>query len=68
MSHPYIKLQSTELWHAVERAISMLESDDQLVISKSREGVIGFICHQLDACGLVKPDGFLNRSAEPKDR
>ena len=58
MSHPYIKLENTELWHAVERAVSMLEADKHLDITKSRESVIGFICHQLDARGLVKPDGF----------
>ena len=58
MTHPYIKLESTELWCAVERAVSMLEADGQLEITKSRETVIGFICHQLDAKGLVKPEGF----------
>ena len=58
MSHPYIKLENTELWQAVERAISMLEADGHLEIAKSRESVIEFICHQLDATGLVKPEGF----------
>ena len=51
-------LENTELWQAVERAISMLEADDHLDITKSRETVIGFICHQLDASSLVKPEGF----------
>ena len=58
MAHPYIKFEDTELWHAVERAVSMLEADHLIDITKSRESVIGFICHQLDASGLVKPDGF----------
>jgi hypothetical protein len=62
MSHPYIKLENTELWHAVERAVSMLEADRHLDITKSRESVIGFICHQLDARGLVKPEGFESRA------
>jgi len=61
MAHPYIQFEDTELWHAVERAVSMLEADDQIDITKSRESVIGFICHQLDARGLVKPDGFESR-------
>ena len=55
MSHPYIKLENTVLWHAVERAVSMIESDDHLDITKSRASVIGFICHPR---GLVKPEGF----------
>ena len=67
MSHPYIKLENTELWHAVERAISMLEADGYLDIAKSRESLIGFICHQLDARGLVKPEGF-ERRANTQDR
>lgn len=63
----YMKLESTELWQAVERAISMLESEDQLVIRKRREGVIGFSCHKPDACEFVEPHGFLKRPAEPKN-
>jgi hypothetical protein len=62
MAHPYIKFEDTELWHAVERAVSMLEADGQIDITKSRESVIGFICHQLDARGLVKPNGFEGRT------
>jgi hypothetical protein len=62
MAHPYIKFEDTELWHAVERAVSMLEADHLIDITKSRESVIGFICHQLDAKGLVKPDGFDRRT------
>ena len=58
MRHPYIKLENTELRRAVDRAVSMLEADGHLDITKSRETVIGFICHQLDARGLVKPEGF----------
>jgi hypothetical protein len=62
MSHPYVQFENTELWHAVERAISMLEADGYLDKPKSRESVIGFICHQLDARGLVKPEGFEPRA------
>ena len=62
MNHPYIKLENTELWRAVERAISMLEADGYLDKPKSRGAVIGVVCHQLDATGLVKPEGLERRA------
>ena len=61
MSHPYIKLENTELWYAVDAAVLMLEADKYVNFAKPREHVIGFICHQLDARGLVKPEGFSRR-------
>ena len=61
MSHPYITFENTQLWHAVDTAISMLEADTYVNFTKPREHVIGFICHQLDARGLVKPEGFSHR-------
>jgi hypothetical protein len=62
MSHPYVTLENTELWHSVERAISLLVADGFLDQPESRDFVIGFICHQLDARGLVKPEGFERRA------
>ena len=61
MSHAYIKFENTQLWRAVDTAISMLEADQHVSFTKPREQVIGFICHQLDARGLVKSEGFSRR-------
>ena len=58
MSAWYRNFEHTELWSALENAIRMLEQDGSLTCSKGREPVIGFIHHQLDARGLVKPEGF----------
>ena len=47
MSHPYIKLENTQLWHTVDTAISMLEADTYVNFTKPREHVIGFTATSL---------------------
>ena len=54
MTHPYIKFEGTELWHAIDSALRMLEDGDYLRCTKPREQIIGFIHHQLDARGLIR--------------
>lgn len=58
MSEWYRNFQHTKLWSSIENAIRMLEKDGGLTCPKGRDPVIGFIHHQLDARGLVKPEGF----------
>ena len=62
MSVWYRNFENTKLWFTIEHAIRLLEEDGSLTCPKGREPVIGFIHHQLDARGLVKPQGF-----EPHD-
>ena len=67
MSKWYRNFEHTQLWSALENAIRMLEEDGSLTCSKGREPVIGFIHHQLDARGLVKPVGFERNDQSQQD-
>ena len=67
MSKWYRNFEHTKLWSAIENAIRMLEEDGGLTCSKGREPVIGFIHHQLDARGLVKPEGFERHNESQHD-
>jgi hypothetical protein len=52
LEHPYKKLENTELWKAVEKAITNLESNQDLKFTTRREYIVGYICKQLEENGV----------------
>jgi len=47
MAHPYIKLEGTPLWAAVESAINDLVLNNDLVESTPRPYIVGYLCQRI---------------------
>jgi hypothetical protein len=49
MAHPYVTLEGTPIWIAVEAAIDDLVKNSDLVESTAREYVVGYLCQKIVA-------------------
>jgi hypothetical protein len=49
MAHPYVALEGTPIWIAVEGAIDDLVKNSDLVESTAREYVVGYLCQKIVA-------------------
>ena len=47
MDHPYRSHEDTLLWTTLDRALSDLEQNSDIVITTARPYVVGYICDQL---------------------
>ncbi len=47
-THPYLAWKSTALWRAVEKAVSDLVENRDLVEDEYREYIVGYICKTID--------------------
>src|ERR1700692_2732861 len=47
MPHPYIELEGTRLWTAVESAINDLVLNNDLIESTARPYIVGYLCQKL---------------------
>ncbi len=59
MTHPYIELEQTPLWKAIDTAIAELERNRDVKLTTARTHVIGYLCHQLAAQGTVTDSSLL---------
>jgi hypothetical protein len=53
MKKPYIEFEHTPLGHAIADAILDLEKNRDLALTTANDYVIGYMCKQLAAQGLV---------------
>ena len=53
MSNPYIEFENTPVWTAIATAIFELESNQDLHLTTSPAFVIGYLCQQLAAKGII---------------
>jgi hypothetical protein len=44
MAHPYVELEGTPLWNAVEAAINDLVVNRDLIEQTARTHIVGYIC------------------------
>ena len=56
MDHPYRKFENTPAWSAIATAIAELESNQDLHLATDRVYVIGYLCQQLAAAGILAGD------------
>ncbi len=49
MAHPYVALEETPTWIAVESAIDDLVKNSDLVERTAREYVVGYLCRKIVA-------------------
>lgn len=47
MPHPYVKLEGTPLWDALESAIKDLVLNKDIVESTARPYIVGYLCHSV---------------------
>ncbi len=68
MKRPYPDREGTRLWHALERAIGELEANGEVRIGTAMDYVVGYLCQELSAQGVVSPGGRAARPGrEPRD-
>lgn len=53
MDHPYRDLENSPAWNAIATAIGELESNRDLQLTTDRVYVIGYLCQQLAAAGIL---------------
>ncbi len=53
---PYAKYEKTEIWNAVEQAVSELVRNQDLIIQTGKKYMVGYICQLLIELTL-KSDG-----------
>lgn len=53
MDHPYRDIENTPAWTAIATAIRELESNQDLHLTTERAYVIGHLCQQLAAAGIL---------------
>ena len=63
MPHPYSEFEGTTVWRSLDAALSDLESNRDLALTTARTHVIGYLCKQLAAAGVVT-----ERPSRPSDR
>ncbi len=56
MNHPYRHFENTPSWTAIATAIAELESNHDLHLTTDRVYVIGYLCQQLAAAGILAGD------------
>jgi hypothetical protein len=61
MDHPYRDLENSPTWKAIGTAISELESNDDLHLTTDRVHVIGYLCRQLAAAGILADHALPNK-------
>jgi len=49
MTHPYVKLEGTPIWIAVEAAINDLVENSDLVESTAHDYIVGYLCQKIVA-------------------
>lgn len=47
MEHPYKEFEGLVIWQAIEKAVSELEQNNDLVISTAKEYVVGYLCKSI---------------------
>lgn len=52
MAHPYIELENTPVWRAIEAAIVDLEENSDLSLTTAREYVVGYIAQAVSSVSL----------------
>ena len=52
MAHPYQQFEGTELWQALDEAVSALEANGDLSVSTARHLVVGFLAQAAARTGL----------------
>jgi hypothetical protein len=57
-SRPFSEYQHTPLWRALASALSDLESSRELAVSTAPEYVIGYLCRELHAKGIVSDEAL----------
>ena len=58
MQQSYAKYRDTPLWHALARVLADLESSDEVRVDTATGYVIGFMCQELAAKGVVAPSAL----------
>lgn len=58
---PYEEYRRTCLWHAVELAVQELKTTREIALATSDDYVVGFLCQELTAQGLISPAGLAER-------
>ena len=53
MPHPYTEYVDTRLWRAVAAALADLQASGEVRVETAPEYVIGFLCRELEAKGVV---------------
>lgn len=53
MPHPYTEYLDTRIWRAIASALSDLQASGEVRVETAPEYVIGFLCRELDAKGVV---------------
>lgn len=62
-SRPFSEYQRTPLWRALASALADLESSRELTVSTAPEYVIGYLCRELEAKGVVASEALAPRDA-----
>lgn len=53
MPHPYTEYLDTRIWRAIASALSDLQASGEVRVETAPEYVIGFLCRELEAKGVV---------------
>lgn len=53
MPHPYAEYVDTRIWRAIAGALADLQASGEVRVETAPEYVIGFLCRELEAKGLV---------------
>ena len=59
--HPYAEFEGTVLWRTVKKALSDLESNQDIELKEWHQYVVGYVCQQLSRANA------LSRRAKKKD-
>ena len=54
--HPYLEYEDTPVWQTVRKALSDLETNQDLTITEWHQYVVGYLCRQLAKGKLLKRD------------
>jgi hypothetical protein len=53
MTRPFDEYRDTPLWNAIENTLAELVATRELRVDTAREYVIGYLCRELEAKGII---------------